>query len=81
MARKPLTYLMSINSDWDTERSSEPKICQLDGTIVVYEKVLGFEISVQDTTAVAEKDTVDHLMKVALKRQKVRERRDKCKVI
>ncbi len=57
---------MSVRSHRNTKRSTESKISQLDGALVVDEKVLWLHVSVQNTTCMTEIDTLENLVRVTL---------------
>ena len=47
-------HLMRVNSDWYTKGSGKTEISQLDHSFAIYEKILRFQISVKNTSLVAE---------------------------
>lgn len=55
---------MSIRPDWDPESSCETEIGQLEHTLFVDEKVLRFEVPVEDSVCVAERDPLEELLHV-----------------
>lgn len=44
---------MGVSPERDTERAGQAKIRQLEVTVSIDEEVLGFEIAVEDTVAMA----------------------------
>ena len=57
---------MCVGTHWDTEGPAESKVGNLDGSLVVDEQVLGFEVTVDDTARVHEHDALQDLVRVAL---------------
>ena len=57
---------MSVDPDWNSESPRQSKICQLDGTIFVDQKILWFQIPMQYTTLMAKEHCLDNLIGVAL---------------
>jgi hypothetical protein len=55
------TYLVSIGTQGDTKGSGQTEISQLQVTITVDKQVLGFEVTVQDTVAMAVTNTLNQL--------------------
>jgi len=49
---KAPTYLMSVRSHGDAERPSESKISQFEIILFVDEKILRFEVPMQDSVGV-----------------------------
>ena len=45
---------MSVNSDGNPKGSGEPKVCNLDGAILVDQQVRRLQVSVQDPSGMAE---------------------------
>jgi len=60
------SHLMGVDPDRNTKCPSQAKVGQLDNTLVVYQKVLGFKVSVEDTATVTEVNALQDLVKVAL---------------
>ena len=51
----PKSYnFMSVNSDGNPKGSGKPKVCNLDGAILVDQQVGRLQVSVQDSSGVAE---------------------------
>ena len=48
---------MGVCSHGDTERSCKPKVCKLQVVVLVNEKILGFEVTVQDAMRVTVQET------------------------
>lgn len=59
---------MRVDPDRNTKGSSQAKVCQFDNSLVVNQEVLGFQITVEDSTTVTEVNALQYLVKVALKR-------------
>lgn len=57
---------MGIYPDWHPESPGQPKVCQLDHSLVVNQQVLGFQVSVEDPSTVAEQDAFQDLVQIAL---------------
>lgn len=49
-AQNILSYLMCVSSDWNSECSTEAKVSQLDGSFLIDEQILWFEIAMQNTS-------------------------------
>ena len=49
---------MSVNSDRNPKGSCQTKVCNLDGAILVYQQVGGLQVSVQDSSGVAENNAL-----------------------
>ena len=63
-------HLMSVDPDRNAKGSSQAKVCQFDYSFVVNEEVLGFQVTVEDSTTVTEINSFQDLVKVALKCEK-----------
>lgn len=57
---------MGIYPDWHPEGPGQPKVCQLDHSLVVNQQVLGFQVSVEDPSTVAKQDALQDLVQIAL---------------
>ena len=58
---------MCVSSDGYTKCSPQSKICQFDGSLLVDEKVLRLQVSVEDTTRMTKHNALKYLVCVALK--------------
>lgn len=59
---------MRVDSNRNTKGPSQAKISQFDNSLVVDQEVLGFQVPVEDSTTMTEVDTLQDLVKVALRR-------------
>ena len=50
---------MSVNSDRNPKCSCQPKVCNLDGAILVDQQVSWLQVSVQDSSGVAENNALE----------------------
>lgn len=57
--------------DGDTKSSGKTEISELDGTILVDQKILGLQVSVNDSSRVAVVDTLEDLIQIRLNRIKI----------
>lgn len=62
-----MSYLVSVSSHGNTEGSGKSKICQFQVVILINEKILRFEVAMQDTMRVAVKESRSELMGKFLK--------------
>lgn len=60
-------YLMGVHPHRHAESPSQPKVSQFNDPLVVNEQVLGLQVSVQNSPAVTEQDTLQDLVQVTLK--------------
>jgi len=61
---------MGVSPDWNAERPGQAKVCQFDHAQYVDEKILGLEVSVQHSVGVAELNSLQHLVGIALNNEK-----------
>ena len=57
---------MSVGPYWDPKRSSESKVCQLYGALLVNKQVLGLQVTVDDSPGVAKHGALQYLVRVTL---------------
>ena len=58
---------MRVGPDGDPEGPGQPKVCQLDDPVDVDQEVLGLQVAMEDAVGVAELDTLQNLIRVALR--------------
>lgn len=59
-------YLMCVHSDWHSEGTCQPKVCQLYHSLIIDQQVLGFQVTMQNPAAVAEQNPLQDLIQVTL---------------
>ena len=62
---------MGVNSDWNSEGSSQSEVGDLDGAAFVDEQILRLQISMENSALVTEEDALDDLVGVALHQPRV----------
>ena len=66
---------MCVRSDWYAKGTSEAEVGEFNGSLVVNEKVLRFQVAVDNPPRVTENDTFENLICVTLReRERERER-------
>jgi len=58
--------LVCVDSDGDTQSACQTKVGKLDDSTTVYQQILWLQISVNDTTLMAEKNCLQNLVQIAL---------------
>ena len=69
-----VTNLVCVGTDRDTEGSTQSKVSNFYSSLVIDEKVLWFEITMNDTTCVHEHNALQDLVGVALEKEREKER-------
>lgn len=57
---------MSVDSDRNSECSCQAEIREFDDTVTVYEQVLWFQVSVDNSTLMTVENGLCHLVQIAL---------------
>lgn len=61
------SHLVGVDPDRNTKGPGKAEVRQFDDPLVVDKEVLGFQVPVEDSTTVTEKNTFQDLVQVALK--------------
>lgn len=62
-------YLMCVHSNWHSEGTCQPKVCQLYHSFIIDQQVLGFQVTMQNSATVAEQNPLQDLIQVTLKKK------------
>ena len=60
-------YLVSVNSDWDSESSGQSEIRDFDGSVLVDQQILRLQITMNDSVTVKKVYTAQDLPNYVLK--------------
>ena len=58
--------LMSVRAHWDAEGASETEIGEFKGAVAIDEEVLGLQVAVENAATMAEEETLEQLLAIAL---------------
>lgn len=70
------THFMSVDPHWNSKGPGQSKVRQFNHPLVIYQEILRFQVSVQNSSWVAEDNTLQNLVQVTLERMRWEERRE-----
>lgn len=70
------THFMSVDPHWNSKGSGQPEVCQFNHPLVIYQEILRFQVSVQNSSWVAEDNTLQNLVQITLERMRWQEKKE-----